>query len=348
MSRVMPYIRIARIDHWFKNALMLFGVVLAFFVQPIDAYPWLENVPFEHGIPPDWNEMLFYIYVTARREAGTVVSVFLATSLVASSNYTLNELLDAPFDRLHPTKHTRPAAKGEIKTSVAMVQWLVLAIVGIGLAYRVHPNVALAAAALWGMGIVYNVAPLRSKDLPYLDVVSESVNNPIRLVIGWFILIPAQFPPVSLLIAYWMAGAFFMAIKRFAEYREIGDSAVAASYRRSFKHYTENRLLVSTFFYAMMAALFTGVFIVRYRLELILGIPLIAGFFAYYLKLGLKDDSPVQNPEKLWREPAFVIYAGVTGVVFLLLMLTSIPGLYDLFNVELSSTPPLWTIGGDG
>lgn len=144
-----------------------------------------------------------------------------------------------------------------------------------------------------------------------------------------------------------MAGAFFMATKRFAEYRYIGDASVASSYRRSFEHYSEDRLLVSMFYYAMAASLFTGVFIVRYRLELILGIPLIAGFFAYYLRLGLKPHSPVQSPEKLWREPSFVIYAGVCGAAFLLLMVVGIPALYDVFNVELSAVPPLWIIGGE-
>jgi hypothetical protein len=34
-------------------------------------------------------------------------------------------------------------------------------------------------------GIVYNVRPLRTKDKPYLDVISESINNPLRLTIGW-------------------------------------------------------------------------------------------------------------------------------------------------------------------
>ena len=32
--RMWPYMQIARMDHWFKNAFMLLGVVLAFFYQP--------------------------------------------------------------------------------------------------------------------------------------------------------------------------------------------------------------------------------------------------------------------------------------------------------------------------
>jgi hypothetical protein len=36
-------------------------------------------------------------------------------------------------------------------------------------------------------GIFYNVRPMRTKDRAYLDVISESINNPLRLMIGWAI-----------------------------------------------------------------------------------------------------------------------------------------------------------------
>ena len=315
---IRPYLQLARVDHWFKNAFMLFGSFLALFFEPS---------LFRLGALP------------------TMAVAFLATCLVASSNYVLNEVLDAPFDRKHPVKKHRPAAAEKVRRSIALAEWLALGAVGIGLGCLVHPYFAASACALWTMGIVYNVRPLRTKELPYLDVLSESVNNAIRLLLGWFALIQSEFPPISLIVAYWMAGAFFMAIKRFAEYRQLGDRKIARRYRRSFAYYTEDRLLVSLFFYAMMGALFTGVFIVRYRLELILILPLVAGFFAYYLRLGLQEDSPVQSPEKLHRETGFVAFSVASGIVFVLLMFTHIPFLYELFNVELAKTPPLWTLG---
>jgi decaprenyl-phosphate phosphoribosyltransferase len=50
-----------------------------------------------------------------------------AVVAVASSNYVLNELLDAPFDRLHPTKRMRPAACYSISVPLAYAQWLAVA-----------------------------------------------------------------------------------------------------------------------------------------------------------------------------------------------------------------------------
>ncbi len=317
--RLKPYVQMARPDHWFKNIFVLPGAVLAVFFRP-------ELATRESLLP--------------------LALVLVATCLVASSNYVINELLDAPSDREHPVKRHRPAASGLVSPPAAIGLWLVLAVLGIGLAWSVERHAGMSAAALWVMGIIYNVPPLRSKDIPYLDVTSESINNPLRLLLGWFALIDNSVPPVSLAIAYWMIGAFFMAIKRFAEYRRIADVGVAGRYRKSFVYYNEDRLLVSLFFFAMVGALFTGVFIVRYHLELILGIPLVAGFLTWYLSIGLRDDSPVQNPERLYREWRFAGYALLCVAVFIALMFTHVPVLYEWFNVELSKASPLWTLEG--
>ena len=318
-SAIWPYVQIARADHWFKNAFMLLGVVLAMFYEP-SLLSW-------SSVPP-------------------LAIAVLATCLVASSNYVLNELLDGPHDRLHPSKRHRPVPSGRIRPAIAYAEWLALAGAGFALALSLNIYFFLSALALWIMGLAYNVPPLRTKEWPYVDVLSESVNNPIRLFLGWFALMTLHVPPISLAIAYWMLGAFFMGMKRFAEYRHIGDPVVAAAYRRSFKHYTEDRLLISLVFYATTCALFAGIFIVRYHLELILFAPVGAGIFAYYMKIGLLPDSPVQNPEKLYRQRGFLAYMLFATLLFILLMFVSIPGLYDLFNVDPAKMEPLWTLGG--
>jgi decaprenyl-phosphate phosphoribosyltransferase len=317
---IRPYVQIARVDHWFKNSFMLLGVLLAVFYQP---------------------ELLVSASLVP------LALALVATCLVASSNYVLNELLDGPQDLKHPVKRHRPVPSGKVRPAWAYAEWLGLAIVGLGLAWLINLPFFLSALWLWVMGILYNVPPVRSKEWPYIDVLSESVNNPIRLLLGWFALIGDRVPPLSLALSYWMIGAFFMAMKRYAEYRHIGDPVVAAQYRRSFAHYTEERLLISILFYATACALFAGIFIVRYKVELILFVPLAAGLFSYYLSLGLKPDSPTQNPEKLYRERGFVMYLVVCLVTFVLLMFTSIPPLYRLFNVEQAQTSPLWTIGAE-
>ena len=69
------------------------------------------------------------------------------------------------------------------------------------------------------------------------------------------------------------------------------------------------------------------------------------GVFAYYLHIGMLPDSPVQTPEKLYQQRGFFAYLVVTTAVFVLLMFTSIPRMYTIFNVDPARTQPLWTLG---
>lgn len=310
----MPYLSLARPEYWVKNVFMLLGVVLAWFYHP---------------------------EVWGGRAAAVVGWAFVAVSVVASSNYVLNEILDAPTDRHHPTKRQRPIAAGRVGTAGAWLEWLVLAAVGLGMAWLVNGAFFAAAAALIGMGLIYNMPPVRAKQFAYVDVLSESLNNPLRLLLGWFTITQAEVPPVSLLVAYWMAGAFFMATKRLAEYRMLGRET-AMAYRRSFQWYDEDRLTVSAFFYATAAALLLGVFIIRYHLELILAVPLIAGLFSNYLRVALKPASAAQAPERLWREWGLMLYLLVCAAALVGLMFVRIPALYDLLNVPPATAPALW------
>jgi 4-hydroxybenzoate polyprenyltransferase len=76
-ATVRDYISIARPDHWFKNVFMVIGVLLAYLYYP--------NL---------FNEFDLSRFAWA----------LAAVCLVASSNYVLNEILDAPTDRSHPHK----------------------------------------------------------------------------------------------------------------------------------------------------------------------------------------------------------------------------------------------------
>jgi hypothetical protein len=203
---------------------------------------------------------------------------------------------------------------------------------GLGLALTVSGALTMSLAALWVMGCLYNLPPVRAKDLPYVDVLSEAINNPLRLLAGWFMVGASAAPPASLLFSYWMIGAYFMGMKRFAEYREISDPVRASAYRRSFAFYTEPRLLVSIMFYGSAAMLFFGAFIMRYRLELILAFPLVALNMAIYLYLAFKPDSAVQRPEGLWREP--FLMAGVLAclLVMAILLIIDLPVLDQIFS----------------
>ncbi|MBW2377424.1 MAG: UbiA family prenyltransferase [Deltaproteobacteria bacterium] len=239
--------------------------------------------------------------------------------LIASANYVLNEWLDADFDRFHPVKKDRPSVVGGLNPALVYTEYALLTAAGFGLGALISLHFVAALASLWLMAILYNVKPFRTKDRVYLDVLSESVNNPIRLALGWFVVTSFPLPPSSLSLGYWMLGAYLMGVKRYAELRSIG-AETAALYRRSFQTYTEEKLLISIQFYASSASFFLGVFLIKHRIELLVTLPFIAAAFAWYLHIGMKQESAASTPEHLYRETGFISYLAfvvlLTGIVF--------------------------------
>ena len=118
-----------------------------------------------------------------------------------------------------------------------------------------------------------------------------------------------------------------MATKRFAEYRLIGDPERAGFYRKSFKFYTESKLLISMFFYAITCAFFLGIFLIKHRIEMVVSFPFFALLFAWYLKIGLLKNSPVQGSEKLYTRKYFMMYLVLFTILFCVLMFKDIPAL---------------------
>lgn len=309
------YFAMTRPDYWLKNIFILPGMLfaLAVYHTPLD----------------------FVLIVK-------IVLGIVSTCLIASANYVINEYLDAEFDKYHPLKHMRTSVVRVVNPWIVYGQYAALAIIGLALGYMISSKFFFTGAFLLFMGVIYNVRPFRSKERVYLDVLSESVNNPIRFALGWFMVTPAvglhmdhrwdleffdAIPPLSIIIAYWMGGAFLMATKRFAEYRLIGNRELAGLYRRSFKYYTENSLLISMFFYALTCAFFLGIFLVKNRIEMLLSFPFFALLFAWYLKIGLLKNSPVQGSEKLWTRKWFMTYLVLFTILVCTLMFVDIPWL---------------------
>lgn len=286
-------IRMIRVDHWFKNIFILPGFVIAVALlgKSVGDY-W-------------WNGCL---------------AVFSAC-LAASANYLINEYVDSKFDAHHPVKKDRAAVQANVPIIQVILAYTFLVGGSVGIANQVNRGVVWAIVSFLLAGILYNLKPIRLKDKAFTDVLCESINNPIRLCIGWFAVTSQLWPPSSLIMGYWMAGAFLMGVKRYSEYKNLG-AETAGKYRRSFKFYTEESLLISSFFYALCASFFLGVFLVKYKVELIFSLPFLAVLFAWYLKIGMKPDSAAQRPEKLYRETWFFVYCVLLSVLVVVLFMT--------------------------
>src|SRR5215831_12790098 len=124
------HLRIARVDHWIKNVFIIPGIVVA---------ASMDRSVLNSGL--------------ALRVAIGVLSI----CLMSSSNYVLNEVLDAAFDRHHPSKRHRPVPSGQVNIRLAYAEWIILMAAAIGLALLLSPPFALTVLALWVMGCLYNI-----------------------------------------------------------------------------------------------------------------------------------------------------------------------------------------------
>jgi decaprenyl-phosphate phosphoribosyltransferase len=102
--------------------------------------------------------------------------------LVTSSVYTFNDLFDAKTDRLHPKKRFRPIASGAVSPPAAMVQIVVLLVLGLGLCAACGKPLSLTIALVYvAINVAYNVG---AKNVALLDVFLLSSGFVIRVLLG--------------------------------------------------------------------------------------------------------------------------------------------------------------------
>jgi 4-hydroxybenzoate polyprenyltransferase len=312
-ARFADYVAIARPDHWIKHVLIIPGVVFAMIMSGT--------------APVDYTAL-----------AERLLICLLVAMALSSANYTINEWLDAPFDATHPTKRARPAVQTAMSPTIVFAQYILLTTVGMLAAHTLGLSFSTVAVVFAIFGVIYNVRPIRAKDRAFLDVIVESLNNPLRFLFGWFAVTPFVAPPVSILIAYWCGGAFLMAAKRVSEHRaivEAGGAAQLAAYRPSFAVYTQSSLVTSCLVYAQGFAFMMAIFLLKYRIEYLVVVPLLIALFAAYMRLALTPDSAAARPEELMRQPAMLVGAAVTMALFGVLTFVDLPWLATLTSSDL-------------
>jgi decaprenyl-phosphate phosphoribosyltransferase len=244
---------------------------------------------------------------------------FLLTWIISTANYVVNEIVDAPFDAHHPVKRLRPLVQREIRPGPFALVGAALMAAGLaGSALLFSRAFFFSVLALLIAGFIYNVKPIRTKDIPFLDAISESANNPIRFLIGWFAFAPSDlWPPLSLLVGWWAFGNFLMTAKRLSEFRLLKEKA--ADYRLSHKRYTKRELLLGM----IASAAVTLASVVYGALELgitalIYLTPVLALYLTLFFRKTLEERDIMEEPESLLRNPLIAVSTVALACLFAL------------------------------
>jgi 4-hydroxybenzoate polyprenyltransferase len=144
------------------------------FLKTIRIYQWSKNVLI--FLPLFLSHRFFEIELLS-----TAFVAFLSLSLMASSHYIVNDLLDLSFDRMHPTKKDRPIAKSIVRKSTALLWSAILFVfsVSIGLTISLTFLKFLFIYLIVTMAYSYAI-----KKTVILDVLTLAFLYTLRILIG--------------------------------------------------------------------------------------------------------------------------------------------------------------------
>ena len=124
-------------------------------------------------------------------DLGRLVWIALAFSLVASSVYILNDLLDMPLDKLDPVKSRRPLAAGKISVPTGGLVGVLLALTGFIIAFTATDKTnRLQVISLFLVYLASNVfySIFHLKRVRIIGLTLVSLGFAVRFSIGTFVL----------------------------------------------------------------------------------------------------------------------------------------------------------------
>jgi decaprenyl-phosphate phosphoribosyltransferase len=293
---VKSLIDVFRPLRWYRNVFMLVAVILAI--------------------------KLLHIPIRSVFSCVYPVSIaFAALCFVASANYGINEVCDVETDKYHPEKQNRSIPSQKVSPIFIITLSVLLYMIGFLLVATLqNAMVSLSLSLLLISGVLYNIKPFRLKDKPYVDFIFEAINNPIRLMVGWYsVAKPSYLVPASLVLGFWFLGMFLMAAKRFGELRFLKDNERAVKYRKSFQYYTEEHLLFSMIAAAVSFSFLLGTLSLKYSVDVIVILPFLVIWIVWLFHLAYQNNTVVKDPERIFEKKIFVAFSLLTFFLFVYL-----------------------------
>ena len=267
---MMNYIRLLRVQQWYKNVV----VFLALFFSGN-----LFNLP-----------MLY-----------TISIAFISLCLVSSAGYIINDLVDKKQDQLHPERKLRPLAAGKISTFTAIMLEVILLMSGLILAGKLGKQFFYAALLLFGLTQVYTFV---LKKIIIADVLTIATLFVVRSIAG---ALPIQvvISPWLVLVPFFLS--LFLSIgKRHGELLLFKDKAGAS--RQVLQEYslpfTNSVMIISTSLVIISYALYS--FLSPYN-KLLYTLPFALFVIFRYYYLICSGSTIARNPEQVIKDSPMII-----------------------------------------
>ena len=262
MNKIHSIITLLRVQQWYKNIIIFFGIVFALeLVSPAN------------------------IFVT--------VLGFIALCLITSAGYIRNDILDLQQDKIHPEKCKRPLPSGQITLKKANTIFLIIIGIGLLLSFSLDLLFGVFMIALIINTEIYSRI---TKNIVFLDIFAIGINFVIRAVCG-IVLINTPISP-WIIFGVFCVALFLGFMKRKSEITTLKNSA--DSHRKVLSRYTKFSLNISVFVSAMMIITIFTIYSVIGPFDdgrLILTIPFIALIILRQLHLSKINHILIQKNE---------------------------------------------------
>ena len=179
--------------------------------------------------------LLFAVEFTQWRSVTFAVVTFFLFSLLASSVYLFNDVIDYEADRKHPIKKSRPIARGALHKSVAIIVSILLATGVLVTSLVIHPTLTIILLAYLVNNILYSFG---LKHVVIMDILSIAFGFVFRAV-GGAVAIDVPVSKWFLIITFLLA-LFLGIMKRRQEFIEIARNG--GKQRKVLQHYSISML----------------------------------------------------------------------------------------------------------
>jgi 4-hydroxybenzoate polyprenyltransferase len=266
-------------------------------------HQWTKNLLLFAGI-------IFAGHLQDSTRLSHAVAAFAAFCMLSSAGYLVNDVVDAPRDRLHETKRFRPIARGDVSPRTAVAIAVALAVAGLALAASLGIETLVFAAAFIAGQFAYT---LLLKRLYLVDALAIAGLFVVRAAAG----AAAVDVHISdwLLVCTGLLAMFLTFAKRRGEVVTV--SADRAVGRAVLKHYSLARLgpLVWSTAAGVCAAYTVYAFTAHDSTEMRVTVPFVLFGLARYLYLIQRRDLGEEPDRVLLNDPPILVSVLIWAIV---------------------------------